>query len=94
MKNRIISLILALALVASVIPAVVASAEDAAAPTVDIVSKNLSYESNISILFAVKTANTDAAPKLDVYTMTDGELTYKKSIDPAFTPANSETAVG
>mgnify|MGYP003311724265 CR=1 FL=1 len=59
-----------------------------------LVSKNLSYDSNISILFAVKTANTDVAPKLDVYTMVDGNLVFEKSVDATFTPSNSLEKVG
>ena len=55
MKNRIISLILALALIASVIPAIVVSAADEATPSVEITSKNLSYEDNIRIPSVIET---------------------------------------
>ena len=90
--TKVLSLVLTLALLIVGAAATTASAEDA--PKVEITSKNLSYDSNISILFAVKTANTDAAPKLNVYTKVDGELTLKKTIDATFTPANSEAEVG
>ena len=90
MKNRIISLILALALIASVIPAIVVSAEEAAAtPTLEIVSKNLSYESNIRLLFAVKSANVgDAEIKLNVYEedpVANADAAIKETVPVAYT---------
>ena len=89
MKNRIISLILALALMASVIPAIVVSAEDAATPTLEIVSKNLSYESNIRLLFAVKSANVgDAEIKLNVYEedpVANADAAIKETVPVAYT---------
>lgn len=90
--TKVLSLVLALALLVIGAVALTASAEEA--PSVEIVSKNLSYDSNISILFAVKTANTDVAPKLDVYTMVDGDLVFEKSVDATFTPSNSLEKVG
>ena len=90
--SKILCLVLTLALL--VIGAVAVTASAAEAPSVEIASKNLSYDSNISILFAVKTENTDVAPKLNVYTMADGELSFKKSVDAIFTPANSNAEVG
>ena len=83
--SKILCLVLTLALLVIGAVAITASAEDA--PSVAIASKNLSYDSNISILFAVKTENTDAAPKLNVYTMADGSLSFKKSVDAVFTPS-------
>ena len=89
MKNRIISLILALTLIASVIPAIVVSAEDAATPTLEIVSKNLSYESNIRLLFAVKSANVgDAEIKLNVYEedpVANADAAIKETVPVAYT---------
>jgi hypothetical protein len=89
MKNRIISLILALALIASVIPAIVVSADDAATPTLEIVSKNLSYESNIRLLFAVKSANVgDAEIKLNVYEedpAANADAAIKETVPVAYT---------
>ena len=89
MKNRIISLILALALIASVIPAIVVSAEEAATPTLEIVSKNLSYESNIRLLFAVKSANVgDAEIKLNVYEedpVANADAAIKETVPVAYT---------
>ena len=66
-NTKILVLILSLALMISSAVAVIASA-DAVAPSVEIVSKNLSYEDNIRILFAVKSANVgEAEVKLNVY---------------------------
>lgn len=90
--SKILCLVLTLALLVIGAVAVTASAEEA--PSASIASKNLSYDSTISILFAVKTENTDVAPKLNVYTMADGELSFNKSIDATFTPENSEAKVG
>ena len=93
MKNtlKIVSVLLSVMILVCGIAAV-SSAEDS--PSVEIVSKNLSYDSNISILFAVKTANTEIAPKLNIYNMVDGELTYNKTVEATFTPANSLAEVG
>ena len=68
MKNRIISLILALALVASVIPAVIVSASDAATKP-EIISNNIEYNDKFSLMYAVDAATVaEGAVTLNVYT--------------------------
>ena len=91
MKNRIISLILALALIASVIPAIVVSAADEATPSVEITSKNLSYEDNIRILFAVKAENIGGAEvKLNFYESDPQDSqAAATTLNPVYTPDNS-----
>lgn len=68
-KNaKILVLILSLALTISAFFAVTATAAEDNTPSIEIVSKNLSYEDNIRILFAVKSANVgDADVTLKVY---------------------------
>lgn len=68
-KNvKILVLILSLALTISAFFAVTATAAEENTPSLEIISKNLSYEDNIRILFAVKSANVgDAAVTLKVY---------------------------
>lgn len=66
-STKLVLIILSLALLIGAVIGVSASAETET-PTLDIYSKNLSYGSNISILFAVKSANLDGAEvKLNVY---------------------------
>ena len=66
-STKLALIILSLALLIGAVIGVSASAETDT-PTLDIYSKNLSYGSNISILFAVKSANLDGAEvKLNVY---------------------------
>ena len=91
--SKVLSLLLTLALIVIGTVAITASAEES--PTIEITSQNLSYESNISILFAVKTANTDVAPKLNVYTADPTEATLTpKTVEATFTPENSLEKVG
>lgn len=90
--SKILCLVLTLALLVIGAVAVTASAEST--PTVKIASKNLSYDSNISIVFAVKAENTTVAPTLNVYTMEDGELSFKENVKATFTPENSLEKVG
>lgn len=90
--TKILSLVLTLALLIIGAVAVTASAEEA--PTLKIASKNLSYDSNISIMFAVETANTTEAPKLNVYTMENDTLTFKETVSATYTPENSLDKVG
>lgn len=54
MKNRIISLVIALALIAGMIPAVVASAEEATTP--EIISQNIEYNGYFGLMYAVDAA--------------------------------------
>ena len=68
MKNRIISLILALALIASVIPAIVVSADDAATKP-EIISNNIEYNDKFSLMYAVDAATVAEGPvTLNIYT--------------------------
>ena len=68
MKNRIISLILALALIASVIPAIVVSASDAATKP-EIISNNIEYNDKFSLMYAVDAATVAEGPvTLNIYT--------------------------
>ncbi|MBR3805709.1 MAG: hypothetical protein IKJ13_02575 [Clostridia bacterium] len=90
--TKVLSLVLTLALLIIGAVAVTASAEEA--PTLKIASKNLSYDSNISIMFAVETANTTEAPKLNVYTMENDTLTFKETVSATYTPENSYEKVG
>ena len=90
--TKVLSLVLTLALLIIGAVAVTASAEEA--PTLKIASKNLSYDSNISIMFAVETANTTEAPKLNVYTMENDTLTFKETVSATYTPENSLDKVG
>ena len=99
MKNKrtikIFGIILAAALLIAGSIVVTASAAEAT-PTVEVVSQNLSYDSNISIMFAVKTSNTDIAPTLNVYSedpTVNTELT-PVPVQPTYTPANSGEKVG
>lgn len=54
MKNRIISLVIALTLIAGMIPAVVASAEEATTP--EIISQNIEYNGYFGLMYAVDAA--------------------------------------
>ncbi len=72
MKNtkalKIFTIILSVALLVIGAVATTVSAEEATeTPKVEIVSKNLSYTSNISIMFAVKAENVTEDVKLNVY---------------------------
>ena len=100
MKNtkalKIFTIILSVALLVIGAVATTVSAEEAAAtPNVEIVSKNLSYTSNISIMFAVKAENVTEDVKLNVYAEDprDKELT-PVIVEPTYTPENSEAKVG
>ncbi len=90
-KSKFIVLALALVLLIGSAFALTAMAEDAT-PTLEIASKNLSYEDNIKILFAVKAENTDGADvKLNFYEADpadNAELT-PKVLTAAYTPADS-----
>ena len=66
-STKLVLIILSLALLVGSIVGISVAAETTT-PTLDIYSKNLSYGSNISILFAVKSENLDGAEiKLNVY---------------------------
>ena len=86
-NTKILVLILSLALIIASMVAVIASA-DAADPSVEIVSKNLSYEDNIRILFAVKSSNIgNAVVKLNVYESDpkdNPDLAPAETVSPAF----------
>ena len=85
-NTKILVLILSLALLITSAVAVIASAETET-PSVEIVSKNLSYEDNIRILFAVKSANVGVAEvKLNVYESDPQD-------DPALAPAETVSSV-
>ena len=90
-KSKFIVLALALVLLIGSAFALTAMAEDAT-PTLEIASKNLSYEDNIKILFAVKAENTDGADvKLNFYEADpadNAELT-PVTLSAAYTPDNS-----
>ena len=91
--TKILSLVLTLVLL--VVGAVCVTASADATPELEIASKNLSYESNISIVFAVKANNTDVAPVLNVYTGDPTEETLTPvTVKAAYTPENSLEKVG
>lgn len=71
-RSKIIMLALALALVIGATAAIVASAEGEYSPLV--MSKNIAYEDNFRIMYAVDPATVEAAPvTLNVYTAEPGE---------------------
>ena len=88
-KSKFIVLALALVLLITSAFALTAMAEDATTPTLEIVSKNLSYEDNIRILFAVKSENVgDATVKLNVYEADptdDAALEPEETVSPSYT---------
>ena len=91
--TKILSLVLAVMLLVVGAVAVTASAD--ATPELEIASKNLSYESNISIVFAVKANNTAVAPVLNVYTGDPTEQTLTPvTVKATYTPDNSLEKVG
>lgn len=89
-KSKILVLALTLALLITSAVAFTTMAEDAT-PSLEVVSKNLSYEDNIKLLFAVKADNIgDADVKLNFYESDpqDGEAAAT-TLTAAYTPANS-----
>ena len=91
-KSKIIVLALAFVLLITAAFALTAMAEETT-PTLEISSKNLSYEDNIKILFAVKADNIgDADVKLNFYEAdpTDNAELTPVVLSAAYTPANSE----
>ena len=75
MKNRIISLILALALIASVIPAIVISADEAAVKP-EIISNNIEYNDKFSLMYAVDAATVaEGTVAEDTVATTDAAVT-------------------
>ncbi|MBQ7356833.1 MAG: hypothetical protein IJW66_05470 [Clostridia bacterium] len=100
MKNtktlKIFSIILSVALLVIGAVAITASATETET-TVEITSKNLSYDSNISIMFAVKVENQgENSVLLNVYTKDpqDDQTLTPVTVEPTYTPENSEEKVG
>ena len=86
-KNaKIITLILALAMIVGAAIGISTSADNTATPSLDIVSKNLSYGGTISIAFAVDAKNVgEGEVSLHVY---DSEPA-SETAEPAYTVASS-----
>ena len=91
MKNRIISLVIALTLIAGMIPAVVASAEEASAP--EIISQNIEYGGYFGLMYAVD-ASTVKGGKVTV-TVYDADMnevgSYVQTKTEDITTANGNT---
>ena len=91
MKNRIISLVIALTLIAGMIPAVAASAKEASAP--EIISQNIEYGGYFGLMYAVD-ASTVKGGKVTV-TVYDADMnevgSYVQTKTEDITTANGNT---